>query len=871
MLRLLAIAGCLAGCATSVHGVVFVDRNHDGVRQKDEPGVSGAVVMLDRGQPIRTDPVGRYDFLTPDAAGVVWVRVPDGFRPGSVWKHADAPSTDLPLVPLTEDELAAPQTFVVAADTHTTTSQGAWDGGDLDDAFAQALGLATPPRFFTIVGDVTQSNAASEFDRVEDTLRGFSIPWVAVPGNHDWYDGGVAWRRRWGPDNYSFDTGDLHVVVWDTNLSEDDQIAFFEADLADVDRRPDGAERIVIALGHASPSDAVADRLADLGVDYMFTGHWHANRRVERRGLVEWGTQTLVMGTIDQSPSGYRIVTFDDGVPTVEHRARLAEPELAITSPLANSCASPGGFQLLVSAALDASLPQVTARIDCGPELPLAPAATAGGSGWSFTAQLDSLAVGSHTIDVVARSPSGRRIEKQLAVEVCTPLASSPVAADWPQLGGNAQHTGATPRQIPPPLVQQWAVALGGNVLLGSPVISGDTVVVSLWDLGEGDRGGIVALDLATGTEKWRYTTRFPVHASPAIGGDTVVVALENGELHALSLATGELRWHRDIADGIDSLAASLWASPTIDGGAVYAAVQGRMSALALATGEPLWTRDRVPDYPWLGTLAAVSVADGLAVANYARNEGMTAWNTDGNGKHWELRGGHAVAINSTPVIDGGRMFYIDSDGQLTAATLSSSTALWSRPLIPDADVWSYAVTATPAIAAGRLFVPTQYADLIAIDADTGDELWRHRTDGGPLNFAHYRARQPGFTASPVVTGNLVWVPHPDGQLFALDAATGREVWSTSLGAPIVSAPAPAGDYLIVATYDGTVHALIPGDPVTPGPVMECQTGADRTPEYVVASGSGCCESGEGSPSQPVVIAFGIALALVRRRQKPTG
>ena len=44
---------------------------------------------------------------------------------------------------------------------------------------------------------------------------------------------------------------------------------------------------IVIGLGHGSPRDEVADQLAALGVDYLFTGHWHANRKVERTGLVE--------------------------------------------------------------------------------------------------------------------------------------------------------------------------------------------------------------------------------------------------------------------------------------------------------------------------------------------------------------------------------------------------------------------------------------------------------------------------------------------------------------------------------------------------------------------------------------------------------
>ena len=100
-------------------------------------------------------------------------------------------------------------------------------------------------------------------------------------------------------------------------MSATEQLTFFANELAHVD-----PQMIVIGLGHNSPSTDVGNALVSLGVDYLFTGHWHANRRVERSGLVEWGTQNLVMGTIDQSPSGYRIVTFEGDVPVVEHRAR---------------------------------------------------------------------------------------------------------------------------------------------------------------------------------------------------------------------------------------------------------------------------------------------------------------------------------------------------------------------------------------------------------------------------------------------------------------------------------------------------------------------------------------------------------------------
>ncbi|HVK76932.1 MAG TPA: PQQ-binding-like beta-propeller repeat protein [Kofleriaceae bacterium] len=845
-------------CGATLSGSVYVDRNGDRVRQGNEPGVPGAVVALDGISFVVTDARGDYTLDVPVAAGIVWVRVPDGFRPGPVWRPATAADLDLGLVPLTDDEAASPLTFVVASDTHMTNNPAdPWDGGDLADAIDQAIGLPQPPRFFTIVGDVTQGNQPGEFDRVDAALAGVTVPWVPVPGNHDWYDGGATWRTRWGPDQYSFDIGDLHFVVWDTNRPAAQQLAFFTADL---ERVP--ASMTVVGLGHGSPVDEVADELAALGVDYLFTGHWHANRRVERAGLVEWGTQTFVMGSIDQAPSGYRVVTFEGGQPSIVHRERLLQPQLAVTAPHPGSCAPTAGFELIVAAALDASTPEVTARIDCGE-----PVALASRGGWTFAATVPPLASGTHSITLRAESPSGRSLERQVAIEVCAPAGAEPPAAgDWPQLGGDAAHAGAAARPLAPPLTQRWATSVGGSVVLGSPVVKDGVVVVAVTDLGSGDRGGLVALDLASGAERWRYATDYQVRNAPAIDGDTVVVALGNGEVHAVGLTDGARRWIHDVADGLPSFEASLWAAPTIADGTVLIAVQGRMAALELATGEPLWEKDLTPVYPWLGSLAAVAVGDGAAIATYSRDDGLTAWSAATGAKLWELRSGKAVAINATPVIDAGVVYIINAVGTITAIELATAQHLWSNDFTPGGFDWGYSITAAPALAGGTLFVPTQWKDLVAVDAATGAERWRYTTPGGPLNFAHYRSAEPGFPASPVVTGDIVWAPRPDGTLVALAAADGRELWTTELGAPIVSAPAPAGDYLIVATYDGTVRALAPAPAAAaPGAIEPCA--AIEPPGDGDDDGGGCCSSARDDGRSTLLLGAVVLAGLMRRRR----
>ena len=108
------------------------------------------------------------------------------------------------------------------------------------------------------------------------------MPYVPVPGNHDWYDDGATWKKRYGPDNYSFDVGDVHFVVWNMAMTDAENQAYLGAELAFVDHR-----MTIVALTHAPPTAAVTAALRDLGVAYVLTGHTHSNRLVDHDGVIE--------------------------------------------------------------------------------------------------------------------------------------------------------------------------------------------------------------------------------------------------------------------------------------------------------------------------------------------------------------------------------------------------------------------------------------------------------------------------------------------------------------------------------------------------------------------------------------------------------
>ena len=318
----LVALGLVASAPQAHAGVVFVDRDGDGTQDPDERGRAGVRVVA--GDVVATtDAAGRFALAAAPGA-IVWARTPADARSVPTW--AVMPATGEPQLALTTAPSGGPLTFAVAADSHhDLIPDDGWDDAALDRALAQVAAAAPGARFVALLGDLSQSAFADELDQVATHARAAGLPLVPVPGNHDWYDLGVAYAARFGPDQYSLDVPGARVLVWNGNLEDAAIEAFVARELADAPTVP------VIALGHQSPSDALAAAMARLGVDALFTGHWHAARALQRGPtLREWGLPPLTMGGVDGSAAGFAIAALGEAGFTLRREATTVEPTLAL-------------------------------------------------------------------------------------------------------------------------------------------------------------------------------------------------------------------------------------------------------------------------------------------------------------------------------------------------------------------------------------------------------------------------------------------------------------------------------------------------------------------------------------------------------------
>jgi len=118
-------------------------------------------------------------------------------------------------------------TFAYISDSHITHVKGKdfvrnWDRG-LINAVAEANLLEPRPDFVFYGGDIAQLGKAEEIDHGLDILGGLRGKVHYVMGEHDYYlDLGEHWRKRLGPEHYSFDHKGVHFVVLNSILTHAD-------------------------------------------------------------------------------------------------------------------------------------------------------------------------------------------------------------------------------------------------------------------------------------------------------------------------------------------------------------------------------------------------------------------------------------------------------------------------------------------------------------------------------------------------------------------------------------------------------------------------------------------------------------------------
>jgi len=136
--------------------------------------------------------------------------------------------------------------------------------------------------------------------------------------------------------------------------------------------------------------------------------------------------------------------------------------------------------------------------------------------------------------------------------------------------------------------------------------------------------------------------------------------------------------------------------------------------------------------------------------------------------------------ITAAPVVGGGRIYTLDASSQVSAVS-PAGAVLWQRAILPSSDGEGDATGGGIAYAGGVVYVSSGFGILTALDAETGQQIWR---------------QELGATGSgnPTIRDGLLYLVAGDDTAWVIDTKDGRIAWqleASPSASNILGAPAP--------------------------------------------------------------------------------
>ena len=245
----------------------------------------------------------------------------------------------------------------------------------------------------------------------------------------------------------------------------------------------------------------------------------------------------------------------------------------------------------------------------------------------------------------------------------------------------------------------------------------------------------------------WKFTAKEEVESTAAIVAGVVYVGSFDGNVYALDLATGKEKWKCD--------AGPVKAAVSVKDGFVYVGnLDGDFHCIDAATGKKRWT------YKTDGEIASGSNFAGDNILFGSGDEHLHCVSKDGK-LVWKYKvpGG---PVNGSPAVAGDRTFAAGCDSNLHVIDVKTGKQ------VGKVDIGGQ-VGAAAAIGGDRFFVGTISSNqVLAVNWKTLKVDWKFEAERVPNS----------FYASPALNDKLVFAGSRDKRIWALDRATGAEVWS---------------------------------------------------------------------------------------------
>ncbi len=291
-----------------------------------------------------------------------------------------------------------------------------------------------------------------------------------------------------------------------------------------------------------------------------------------------------------------------------------------------------------------------------------------------------------------------------------------------------------------------WSVETGG-----APVWAGIERDAKSGLLFVGNESGVLHAIDRNGKSRWTFETGAAIRGQPRVIGGHVYLHSDSGYLYKLTMG-GKQSWRAKVDTGAPARL------PTNEKGTRW----DRYGSSLAADGTHIYVASR----------------DKNLYALYIRS-GQEAW-----------RAAAGDIMTATPALHGDLVIFAAYDGKVQAVSARDGSPRWSY----DAKL---AVAGDVVVADNRVLVGSRSYDLIALNASTGKELWKH----------YYWFSW--IESPPVVRDGVVYTGSSDAtNVYAINLADGSLRWKT---------PVPGYSWQRTAVNDSLVIAGTVGAGAFPG------------------------------------------------------